>query len=76
MNINCIDKNSFTSFIKIYVMLLTNLWCAIARVPIVNVVDTAKQTIGICNPEAIAKPHHSIISPKKLAPETNSKNPP
>lgn len=47
-----------------------------ARVPIVNVVETAKHTNGICNPEAIAKPHHSIISPKKFAPETNSNNPP
>lgn len=48
-------------------------WCALGAM--LHVVNRAKAA-AVGHQAASAQPHHSRISPKKLAPETHSKAPP
>lgn len=53
----------------------THWWCAYARLPNTNNVLVAKAVLSSVL-HANANPHHSTISPKKLAPLTYSNIPP
>lgn len=53
----------------------SHLWCWTALGPMLLIVNTAKQNAGNVQ-FTTAKPHHSRISPKKLAPDTYVNIPP
>ena len=57
-------------------LFMYHLWCWYARGAKLAAVKTKKVTLAKENRLATANPHHSIISPKKFAPDTYSNTPP